>query len=239
MKMNKDNKILITILVFVVVCVVGYALFSETITVTGTATAEGTFDVDVSCVTGFSQDYAEAINDNTIANYNQGGYKNDSCNASGFDVTFKTDLEYPGASRLYTIKVTNNGTIAARVPVSEAATERKESSACIINEDGTKSCSRLFILNNESGASTTFDQLDWHFFIKKPDGTYVTMLDETELMKYVDSDTEEVILEPGYSTYFMGQMDWPKEYSKDASGKQAANVELSVEYYFDITQAVK
>ena len=35
--MNKNNKILIAVLAFVLVCVVGYALFSENITVTGTA----------------------------------------------------------------------------------------------------------------------------------------------------------------------------------------------------------
>ena len=35
--MNKNNKLLIGMLTFVVVCVVGYALFSENITVTGSA----------------------------------------------------------------------------------------------------------------------------------------------------------------------------------------------------------
>ena len=50
--MNKSNKILLGVLLFVVVCVVGYALFSETITVTGTATASGDFAFESKCFAG-------------------------------------------------------------------------------------------------------------------------------------------------------------------------------------------
>ena len=50
--MNKSNKILLVVFSFIVVCVIGYALFSENITVTGTATAQGTFDTTVTCQTG-------------------------------------------------------------------------------------------------------------------------------------------------------------------------------------------
>ena len=54
--MNKGNKILLGILAFVVVCVVGYALFGETITVTGSATASGEWSITTTCVSGLSQD---------------------------------------------------------------------------------------------------------------------------------------------------------------------------------------
>ena len=47
--MNKNNKILVGILTFVVVCVIGYALFSDNINVTGTATAQGQFLLDTTC----------------------------------------------------------------------------------------------------------------------------------------------------------------------------------------------
>lgn len=73
--MNKGNKILLAILSFVVVCVVGYALFGENITVTGTAKAEGTFDIGVSCVTGFSSDFLDAgLKDGYVINIPDGGY---------------------------------------------------------------------------------------------------------------------------------------------------------------------
>ena len=47
--MNKGNKILVGVLFFIVVCVVGYALFSDNIKVTGTATAQGQFILDTTC----------------------------------------------------------------------------------------------------------------------------------------------------------------------------------------------
>ena len=47
--MDKKNKLLLGALTFVVVCVIGYALFSETITVTGTSTAKGQFLITSTC----------------------------------------------------------------------------------------------------------------------------------------------------------------------------------------------
>ena len=62
--MNKSNKILLGVLSFVVVCVVGYALFSEKITVTGTATASGNFDINYTCQTGLAN--VDGIYDNAF-----------------------------------------------------------------------------------------------------------------------------------------------------------------------------
>mgnify|MGYP003308183578 CR=1 FL=1 len=44
--MNKKNKILVGCLSLLLVLSVGYALFSETITINGTATAKGNFDIN-------------------------------------------------------------------------------------------------------------------------------------------------------------------------------------------------
>ena len=43
--MNKKNKILVGCLALLLVLSVGYALFSDTITINGTATAKGSFDI--------------------------------------------------------------------------------------------------------------------------------------------------------------------------------------------------
>ena len=47
--MNKKNKILVGCLALLLVLSVGYALFSETITINGTATAKGNFDIVGTC----------------------------------------------------------------------------------------------------------------------------------------------------------------------------------------------
>ena len=107
--MNKSNKILIVVLTFIVVCVVGYALFSENITVTGSATAKGSFDITTTCELGLSEDAFNAFMteapdgvEMTYAdykNYLQGGYENDSCVVNENKVTLQTSLLYPSAQR--------------------------------------------------------------------------------------------------------------------------------------------
>ena len=46
--MNNKNKILVGCLALLLVLSVGYALFSETVTINGTATAKGNMDLTVS-----------------------------------------------------------------------------------------------------------------------------------------------------------------------------------------------
>ena len=115
--MSKNNKLLILTLSFVVVCVVGFALFSETITVTGTATAYGNFDMIVTCEKGISSKISSiapaAFADTDIDLYTDNGYENDYCNVSGNSVTYGASLKYPGAARYFTIKIKNNGTMDA------------------------------------------------------------------------------------------------------------------------------
>ena len=111
--MNKSNKILIVILAFLVVCVVGYALFSENITVTGTATVDAKWSFTTTCNPGLDQTAMEALGFSHMDNIIQGGYKNDTCSVNGNKVTASVSLEYPTAKRWFTITVTNTGTIPA------------------------------------------------------------------------------------------------------------------------------
>ncbi len=108
--MNKGNKILLAILAFVLVCVIGYALFSDTITVTGSATAQGGFSISTTCVKGFSptiSSFAEGTSGSL------GDVKNSSCTVSGNSVTFNAEFGYPGSYQYYTLQFKNTGTIDA------------------------------------------------------------------------------------------------------------------------------
>ena len=49
MKDNKKNKLLVGCLALLLALSVGYALFSENITINGTATAKGSFDISSTC----------------------------------------------------------------------------------------------------------------------------------------------------------------------------------------------
>ena len=109
--MNKSNKILLGVLLFVVVCVVGYALFSENINITGTATASGDFSFEKKCFAGDSR--------NVYHGLNEGGYGTESCLVNRNNVSISTELLYPTAERVYTIEMKNTGAIDGMVKVNE------------------------------------------------------------------------------------------------------------------------
>ena len=110
--MLKKNKILIGCLALLLALSVGYALFSETITINGTATAKGDFGVTTTCVPGISNELVQLGFAKTPDDL-QGGFENDICEVGGDTITANSDLLYPGARRFFTIKMTNNNSIPA------------------------------------------------------------------------------------------------------------------------------
>lgn len=152
--MNKKRNIIIVVVVLLLVISVGYALFSNTLTINGTATAKGDFSISTSCETGFSQDAQDALLDmaeksgvpgaaeeaqNMINSYNsikQTGYNNDSCNVNDNKVSFSANISFPGAFRYFTIKVTNTGSI----PLHLKSTNKVDSSieGTVTAVDGTQ-----------------------------------------------------------------------------------------------------
>lgn len=103
--MKKQNIAIIGVIAFVLAIAVGYALFSETITVTGTATAKGSFDVEFTEVgtptcSGFSEECTKA----NLAVISE--------DKNTLTVTVNK-LQYPGAYVEIPVTVTNVGTIPA------------------------------------------------------------------------------------------------------------------------------
>ena len=125
--MNKKKSIIIGIFSLALVMVVGYALFSDTITINGTASAEGEFSLTATCNPGITSElYDAALDmagqvDSDTQNYfkqkldemiaQEGGYDNDTCSVNGNKVSFSSNLNFPGATRYFSIKVTNTGSI--------------------------------------------------------------------------------------------------------------------------------
>ena len=110
--MVKKNKLLIGCLSLLLVLSVGYALFSETITINGTATAKGSFDITTTCEPGLSEDVVGYLGVNST-DEEQHGFENSICDVKDNLVTLTTDLLYPTAARYFTIKMTNKGSIPA------------------------------------------------------------------------------------------------------------------------------
>ena len=118
----KNKKIIVVIAaVCLLVISVGYALFSSNLNISGAASASGEFDFTATCTPGFSSEVPVTI-DHMLTEYmesttsytgfkKESGYTNDTCSVTGKDVYISAKLKYPGAMRLFTIKVTNTGSI--------------------------------------------------------------------------------------------------------------------------------
>lgn len=92
------NKLLISALVLVGLASVAYAAFAQTLTINGTGTAAGTWDV---AITNITQTSATGATDNSAPTFN------------ATSATFDVDLAYPGATATYDVTVTNAGSIPA------------------------------------------------------------------------------------------------------------------------------
>jgi hypothetical protein len=95
------NKILIAALVVVGLASVAYAAFSQILTINGTGTATGSWDVKIISITPTAQTGAT-----------------DHASTPSFtatSATFNVDLAYPGATSSYDVAIKNNGSIPAKL----------------------------------------------------------------------------------------------------------------------------
>ncbi len=225
---NKKSKILIGCLALLLVLSVGYAYFSQNITINGTATAKGDFNITAACTTGIDSKIGTASD----FGENEQGYKNDSCTVSGNAVSINLELEYPGAERYFTIKMTNSGTIDASLNLNEEITYSGKLCGLIGNTEAevdeaiTNNC---FDITNDDmhGPSynavkitSLFSEVEL-WAIEKKDGTFLNFVtenfDESELIECF-SDTGALILKPGYTAYFLTEGWFQPKLVEDVAG---------------------
>lgn len=103
--MKNHSMIIVGIVSFVLAISVGYALFSENLMVNGTATAEGTFDVEF---TSIGTPTCVGFTDNCSAD----ALTNISSDKNTLNITVNK-LEYPGAYVEIPVTVTSKGSIPA------------------------------------------------------------------------------------------------------------------------------
>ena len=111
---KKRNKIFVGCLALLLVMVAGYALFSQNLNITGTAKAEGDFELTTSVVDlneSWAKDYG-FLNRNAVSS---GIVKNPLINVSGNVVTTSVELGMPGSFYNFAIKIKNTGTIPAKL----------------------------------------------------------------------------------------------------------------------------
>lgn len=97
---NEKNILIGILLVAIMVMSVGYAAFASTLTINGTATISGSWDVEI---TGIESSFVGTATNASAPTYTK------------TTTTFDTTLMAPGDSATYTITVKNKGNIAAKL----------------------------------------------------------------------------------------------------------------------------
>ncbi len=95
------NKLIVAALVLIGVASVAYAAYAQVLTINGTSTASGTWDVKI---TGITRSAAAGATE-----------ASSTPSFTNTSATFDTTLAYPGATATYDVTVTNNGTVPAKL----------------------------------------------------------------------------------------------------------------------------
>lgn len=107
--MKKQSIAIIAVVAFVLAVAIGYALFTETLTVSGSATASGNFDVEFTSVgeiTKVGYTDAESLDGANIAKISE--------DKNTLTVTVNR-LDYPGAYVEIPVTITNKGSIPVKL----------------------------------------------------------------------------------------------------------------------------
>ena len=230
------NKIFVGCLALLLVMVAGYALFSQNLTINGTAKAEGGFSVTPTCQTGIPANLVTSVKAMADTDWvDENGYYDDSCTVSGDTVSFNSSFKWAGARRYFTIKVTNTGSITAIQPIENGDNGRlKGEEACIDNNNNDIYDSDECYTDSTS-LQLAMDIFDADFIsvvpiaIENKDGTITTYIDMTNMTeeelnsKYyvLDEDglNHALKLESGESAYFLAVLGLDPKYGSNNSGK--------------------
>lgn len=194
---------------------VGYALFGDTITIEGTATAQGNFDIEATCLTNISDELNNVIEYpiGTIVNSIGEGYSNESCFVVDDKMSYSVSLEYPGAYKIYGVKLKNIGTIDGAVSAADFVPAFENNTINVYNAANDT------IVRTETGSDKFFNI--YGNAVQNANNVYKSMdnLTEDELNYFFNFENEEnpsYILRVGASWYWLFKAQWPTEgYSED------------------------
>ena len=188
--LSKNNKILIGCLALLLVMSVGYALFSDTITINGTATAKGDFNLVTTCDEDAS----------AVGWEDRGSVTDAKISCEGNVVNVSATLDYPGSQKWFRVMVTNEGTIPAKLKKvvelnnpDEMICEKENCAGSIGNSVAYKT--------DEGQSIVDAELLQGYDYNDYQDGEVFSDF------SFVDEQFD-AILDPGETAYFYVSMVW-------------------------------
>ena len=208
---SKSTIYIAIVFALILVVSVGYALFSENIKISGTAKAEGDFNIDLTCQPGLPNNILAKMNEAGVSSTGEKGYINDTCSVTNKTATFGVAFNYPGAKRYFTFKMTNTGTMDAYHNLDTGIVPNKYDICFDGIKDNTPNgtidqateCYDMTDENMDSissqilGAAGLIDNLSFAI-----ETTNHTILMDSAFDARVDED-RNVRLEPGESLYYV------------------------------------
>ena len=194
--LSKNNKILIGCLALLLVMSVGYALFSDTITINGSATAKGDFELTTTCDEDIS-----ATQDGFV--YNSGSVTNPTITCNDNVVNASATLDYPGSTKGFRIMVTNTGTIPAKLK----KVVNLEDPENLFVEQGSTGTPINNSISNDDGTNSIYVELipNSSFYEDYAVGeSEYGVLDGNSFF----DEQFDAVLDPGETAYFYVQMNW-------------------------------
>lgn len=190
--MNNKNKILIGCLVLLVVLSVGYALFSDSITINGTALAEGEFSLTTTC----DEDVSVVMDK---GEYGLVSNAEISCNNNV--VNASATLGAPGSYKWFRVMVENTGTIPARL---KKVVELNDPDFVVEKDNNAGMIANLL----KSSDNTNVAQVELY-----PGATFWDDYETTEedwgmIEWFWDDAILDAVLDPGETAYFYVYIEW-------------------------------
>ena len=189
--LSKNNKILIGCLALLLVMSVGYALFSDTITINGSATAKGDFTLTTTC---------DEVEPSNVSN--KGSVTESTITCNNNIVNASATLDYPGTSKWFRVKVKNEGTIAAKL--KEVVDLNNTDVVYFRRGEGMDYGSEKCEGNNTNQVCV---------YVYPGDTLYMDFEDAEEIgydvdWNQFDVDFQDPTLDPGETAYFYIDMQW-------------------------------
>ena len=224
------NKIFVGCLALLLVMVAGYALFSQNLNITGTATAKGDFSVTPTCEKGIPTNLLESAKVIEGGWFGEeSGYYDDSCTVSGNTINYQSGFKWPGARRYFTVKVTNTGSVTALLgdisdKIVEGCADTNENDTFDVDECSTDS--KVTTIFDYTFDHTGFDKNGNPVAFEDKSGKIFTMSNMTEedFNKFIwtdstNSDNQYAKLEPGESVYFVTSLGVNSNMGSAEAGK--------------------
>lgn len=139
------NKIIVAAFVVVGLASIAYAAFAQILTINGTGTTTGDWDVKITSIT---QTSSTGVTENVAPSF------------TDTSATFDVDLAYPGATATYEVEVTNAGTIPAVLTSVDGVTTANAAAPTYITYDLTGVSNGTTLAAN-GGTNTATITVDW------------------------------------------------------------------------------